>query len=49
MLISNETLINRYYAALLARDPSFVGIFYVGVRTTAVFCFAACRARKPKL
>lgn len=37
-----------WYKALLAREPSFVGAFFVGVRTTSVFCIATCRARKPK-
>ena len=29
------------------REESFVGIFYVGVKTTSIFCIATCRARKP--
>lgn len=36
------------YDALLSRDPSFEGIFVVGVRTTGVFCRPTCKARKPK-
>lgn len=48
MLITEEDKINTYYQALLDRDPSYVGIFYVGVKTTSVFCIATCRARKPK-
>src|SRR5438045_3486365 len=35
------------YRALLDRDPSFEGIFFVGVRTTGVFCRPTCPARKP--
>lgn len=38
----------RYYQALLARDPKYNGLFYVGVKTTGVFCHATCPARKPK-
>ena len=49
MLITDKKQINTYYQALLDREPSFVGIFYVGVKTTSVFCIATCRARKPKL
>ena len=49
MLITEKQKINTYYQALLDREPSFVGIFYVGVKTTSVFCIATCRARKPKL
>jgi len=49
MLITKKEIINKYYKALLNREQSFVGIFYVGVKTTSVFCIATCRARKPKL
>lgn len=39
----------RYYRALLDRDPAYEGVFFVGVRTTGVFCRPTCPARKPKL
>lgn len=48
MLVTDKGKIETYYKALLNRDQSFVGIFFVGVRTTSVFCIATCRARKPK-
>lgn len=48
MLVKDEKLIDRYYRALLARDASFLGVYFVGVTTTAVFCVPTCRARKPK-
>jgi len=48
MLITDKNQINDYYQALVAREPSYVGIFYVGVKTTTIFCIATCRARKPK-
>jgi AraC family transcriptional regulator of adaptative response/methylated-DNA-[protein]-cysteine methyltransferase len=35
------------YGALLERDPSYEGIFVVGVRTTGVYCRPTCPARKP--
>ncbi len=35
------------YRALLDRDRSFEGIFYVGVRTTGIFCRPTCSAKKP--
>ena len=38
----------EYYRALINRDSRYVGIFYVGVKTTSVFCISTCRARKPK-
>ncbi|MEK6482472.1 methylated-DNA--[protein]-cysteine S-methyltransferase [Catalinimonas sp. 4WD22] len=48
MKITDPQKIQLYYQALLDRDTSFVGIFFVGVKTTSVFCIASCRARKPK-
>src|SRR5947199_7793251 len=33
--------------ALVNRDPSFEGIFFVGVRTTGIFCRPTCTAKKP--
>ena len=35
------------YDALLARDPSYEGRAYVGVKTTGIFCRLTCPARKP--
>ncbi|MBA2270099.1 MAG: methylphosphotriester-DNA--protein-cysteine methyltransferase family protein, partial [Chthoniobacterales bacterium] len=35
------------YRALLNRDASFEGIFFVGVRTTGIFCRPTCPAKKP--
>ncbi|MDQ6808528.1 MAG: trifunctional transcriptional activator/DNA repair protein Ada/methylated-DNA--[protein]-cysteine S-methyltransferase [Verrucomicrobiota bacterium] len=35
------------YQALLERDASFEGIFFVGVRTTGIFCRPTCPAKKP--
>ncbi|MDW6003628.1 bifunctional transcriptional activator/DNA repair enzyme AdaA [Vibrio mangrovi] len=46
--IENPEQIENYYQALLAKDPRYVGTFYVGVKTTSIFCIATCRARKPK-
>lgn len=49
MFITDQKKIKRYYQALLDKDPAYIGIFYVGVKTTSVFCITTCRARKPKL
>src|SRR4030081_2895289 len=35
------------YRALVNRDARFEGIFYVGVRTTGIFCRPTCTAKKP--
>jgi AraC family transcriptional regulator of adaptative response/methylated-DNA-[protein]-cysteine methyltransferase len=39
---------DQCYAALLGRDADYDGVFYVGVRTTGIFCRPTCPARKPK-
>lgn len=36
------------YQALLDRDGSYDGVFYIGVKTTGIFCRPVCPARKPK-
>src|SRR5207253_10997418 len=33
--------------AYLARDAGYNGIFFLGVRTTGIFCRPTCPARKP--
>ena len=35
------------YRALVNSDASFEGIFFVGVRTTGIFCRPTCTAKKP--
>lgn len=37
------------YNALIKRDSTFEGIFFVGVKTTGVFCRPTCHAKKPKI
>lgn len=36
------------YNALVNKDPSFEGFFYVGVTSTGIFCRPTCTAKKPK-
>jgi AraC family transcriptional regulator, regulatory protein of adaptative response / methylated-DNA-[protein]-cysteine methyltransferase len=36
------------YRALLRHDPAYEGVFWLGVRTTGIFCRPTCRARTPK-
>ena len=38
----------KYYQALLAKNSQYEGVFYVGVKTTGVFCHPTCPAKKPK-
>ena len=39
---------DEMYRALVDRDASYEGVFYLGVRTTGIFCRPSCPARKPK-
>jgi AraC family transcriptional regulator of adaptative response/methylated-DNA-[protein]-cysteine methyltransferase len=48
MKITDNSQCDRWYQALLARAAEFTGVFFVGVKTTRVFCISICRARKPK-
>ena len=36
------------YRAFVRHDPSYEGVFWLGVRTTGIFCRPTCRARTPK-
>lgn len=36
------------YQALIDKNPEYEGVFYVGVKTTGIFCRPTCPARKPK-
>lgn len=46
--VNDHALCDRWYQALLERDSEYTGVFFVGVKTTGIFCIADCRARKPK-
>ncbi|WP_432700403.1 bifunctional transcriptional activator/DNA repair enzyme AdaA [Kluyvera cryocrescens] len=48
MKISDSAQCDIWYQALLERAAEYTGVFYVGVKTTGVFCLSICRARKPK-
>lgn len=37
-----------FYEALVAKDPSFEGTFFAGIKTTGIFCRPTCTTRKPK-
>ena len=39
---------DRMYKALLDKDSKYEGLFFVGVKTTGIFCRPTCRAKKPK-
>ncbi len=35
------------YRAFVRRDPAYEGVFWLGVKTTGIFCRPTCRARTP--
>lgn len=39
---------SHYYQAYCARDTRFDGVFFVGVKTTGIYCRPVCTARTPK-
>ncbi|WP_409344291.1 bifunctional transcriptional activator/DNA repair enzyme AdaA [Paenibacillus sp. MBLB4367] len=46
MILGERT--KEYYKALIEKRTDYEGVFYVGVKTTGVFCRPTCPARKPK-
>ncbi|WDV48075.1 trifunctional transcriptional activator/DNA repair protein Ada/methylated-DNA--[protein]-cysteine S-methyltransferase [Clostridiaceae bacterium M8S5] len=48
MVITDKKIIDRYYQMLIDKNPEFEGIFFVGVKTTGIFCRPTCPAKKPK-
>ncbi|BCA94481.1 6-O-methylguanine DNA methyltransferase [Legionella antarctica] len=44
----SSTIKKEYYQALLDKDSHYEGVFYVGVKTTGIFCRPGCPAKKPK-
>ncbi|PIE43968.1 MAG: XRE family transcriptional regulator [Gammaproteobacteria bacterium] len=48
MKIVEKAVIDQYYQALLDKNPDYLGVFFVAVKTTGVFCIPTCHAKKPK-
>ncbi len=48
LTLSKDIKRQEYYQALIEKDSRYDGVFYVGVKTTGVFCRPTCPARKPK-
>ncbi|WP_285767417.1 bifunctional transcriptional activator/DNA repair protein Ada [Peribacillus sp. SI8-4] len=47
-MITDQRTIDTFYTMLVERNSNYEGTFYVGVRTTGVFCRPTCPAKKPK-
>jgi AraC family transcriptional regulator, regulatory protein of adaptative response / methylated-DNA-[protein]-cysteine methyltransferase len=39
----------EYYQALINKKTEYDGVFFVGIKTTGIFCRPSCPARKPKI
>lgn len=48
-MIEDEAKRQHYYEMLLEKNSSYEGLFFVGVKTTGVFCRPTCPAKKPLL
>ncbi|OTN75160.1 hypothetical protein A5886_000230 [Enterococcus sp. 8G7_MSG3316] len=46
-MITAQTQVDHYYEMLVEKNSQYEGIFYVGVKTTGVFCRPTCPAKKP--
>ncbi|WP_175074303.1 bifunctional transcriptional activator/DNA repair enzyme AdaA [Terribacillus sp. AE2B 122] len=47
-MINDPSKIDFYYKLLVEKNSAYEGTFYVGVKTTGVFCRPTCPAKKPK-
>lgn len=47
-MITNKQQIEHYYEMLVNKNSKYEGIFFVGVKTTGIFCRPTCPAKKPK-
>lgn len=43
-----STLAQEYYKALVEKNSHYEGVFFVGVKSTGIFCRPVCPAKKPK-
>lgn len=43
----SEALKQEYYQAMKDKNSAYEGVFYVGVKSTGIFCRPVCPARKP--
>lgn len=46
-MINDQKTIDEYYEMLINKSSQYEGIFFVGVKTTGVFCRPTCPAKKP--
>lgn len=46
-MIKDQAKIDEYYTMLQNKNSQYEGIFFVGVKTTGIFCRPTCPAKKP--
>jgi len=46
-MIEDSRQRDHYYDMLIEKNSQYEGIFFVGVKTTGVFCRPTCPAKKP--
>jgi methylphosphotriester-DNA--protein-cysteine methyltransferase len=44
----NRDMSDAFYAAMLKRDPAADGVFFVGVRTTFIYCPGCSRSTEAR-
>lgn len=47
-MINDQRTIDTFYTMLVEKNSTYEGTFYVGVKTTGIFCRPTCPAKKPK-
>ncbi|MGE7214933.1 bifunctional transcriptional activator/DNA repair enzyme AdaA [Priestia koreensis] len=47
-MIRDQKEVDTFYQMLIERNSSYEGTFFVGVKTTGIFCRPTCPAKKPK-
>lgn len=48
MIVRDQELFDKVYAAILARSDRYDGIYYSAIKTTGIYCRPSCRSRTPK-
>lgn len=48
MIVAMTVSFEQMYQASFDKNPEFEGVFWMGVKTTGIFCRPTCTARKPK-
>ncbi len=48
-MMKPSELTDNYYEAFVKKDSDYEGVFFVGVKSTGIFCRPTCTAKKPRL